>query len=214
MGSTDFGIPRRTLSILETTASGRLPQIQHTLPTATASHDQIAPWMSASPAPQAQPNTAFGTSFYNDSSDNISQGSQLSPGFRPNTGRAGAPGLDSPDTGYFDSHRRPSVASVTTASSTGSKSSSLARNGKQTYKKLQGFFGEESFGEESETASGKEGRSQSYSRHRDRNHSATSTTGTVRDGSPAPSHTPVPSSDVVPFLYQDSQVSDSSYNVA
>ena len=35
------------------------------------------------------PSPGFGTSFYDDSSDNVSQASQLSPGVRPGTGVTG-----------------------------------------------------------------------------------------------------------------------------
>jgi adenylate cyclase len=112
--------------------------------------------------------------------------------------------------GYFlDDERRPSVASVTTASSTGSKSSVVRPN---VHKSLKNFFGDDFQGKDASDTSlpghvnGKEHRSNSWTRHR--NHS-TSTETAPREGSPAPSRprTPVPSSDVVPFLYQDSQVS-------
>jgi adenylate cyclase len=122
--------------------------------------------------------------------------------------------LDSPDTGYFGDgdERRPSVASVTTASSSGSKSSSMLRSGAHTYKKLQGFFGEEAPGKDEPPSSeppGRGQRSNSYTRfHRDRDRNNSISTE-VRDASPVPSRprTPVPSADVVPFLYQDLEVS-------
>ena len=203
---------RRDLAVLET-AGGRIPQIQHNPPTA-ASPNQIAPWMSSNGSSPALPSGTFPTSFYNDSSDNLSQGSQLSPGFRPGTGRTGNTSTDSPDHGFFNDNddRRPSIASFTTASSTGSKSSVVKPN---VHKSLKNFFGEDFQGKDaSDTslpghANGKEHRSNSWSRHR--NHS-TSTETAPREGSPAPSRprTPVPSSDVVPFLYQDSQVSASA----
>ncbi len=202
---------RRDLAVLET-AGGRIPQIQHNPPTA-ASPNQIAPWMPSNGSLPALPSGTFPTSFYDDSSDNLSQGSQLSPGFRPGTGRTGNTSTDSPDHAYFDDtdDRRPSVASFTTASSTGSKSSAVKPN---VHKSLKNFFGEDFQGKDaSDTslpghANGKEHRSNSWTRHR--NHS-TSTETAPREASPAPSRprTPVPSSDVVPFLYQDSQVSAS-----
>lgn len=196
---SDFGNYRRDLAVLET-SGGRVPQIQHTLPTA-ASPSQIAPWMSSNGSPTVA--TSAFTSFYNDSSDALSQASQLSPGFRPGTGQT----LDSPEAAYFGDDRRPSVASVTTASSQGSKNSSA----RQTYKKLQGFFGEEHPGKDEDPGNhAKDARSNSFSlRHRDRKHSTSTEVGQPRDSSPEPSRprTPVPSSDVVPFLYQDSQVS-------
>jgi adenylate cyclase len=151
----------------------------------------------------------FGTSFYNDSSDNLS--SQASPGFRPGTGLTGnSNATDSPAEPCFGDERRPSVASVTTASSQGSRSS-VSRTG--IHKKLQTFFGEDFPGKDASDTSlpshGKEARSHSFARsHRDRTLSSATDT-TQRDASPAPSRprTPIPSSDVVPFLYQDSQVS-------
>jgi len=210
--SSGFGNYRRELAVLET-SGGRIPQIQHNPPTALqSSPNQIAPWMSTNGS-QALPSPGFGTSFYNDSSDNLSQASQLSPGFRPGTGLTGNTNAsDSPADQFFADERRPSVASVTTASSSGSKNSITgSRSG--IHKKLQTFFGEDFPGKDGSDTSlpsrGKEHRSHSFARsHRDRNHSS-ATDHTQRDSSPAGSRprTPVPSSDVVPFLYQDSQVS-------
>ena len=206
---TDFGNYRRDLAVLDT--GGNIPKIQHNPPTAFASPNQIAPWMSTNGS-NVTPSSAFATSFYNDSSDNLSQGSQLSPGFRPGTGLTGNTNAsDSPADACFGDERRPSVASVTTASSTGSKSSISRQGG--IHKKLQTFFGEDFPGKDGSDTSlpghAKEARTHSFARsHRDRNHSS-ATDHTQRDNSPAGSRprTPVPSSDVVPFLYQDSQVS-------
>ncbi|KAH7400085.1 adenylate cyclase [Cadophora sp. MPI-SDFR-AT-0126] len=204
---SDFGNYRRDLAVLET-GGGPIPKIQHNPPTALGSPNQIAPWMSSN-GTVTSPASAFGTSFYNDSSDNLSQGSQLSPGFRPGTGLTGNTNAsDSPADIYFGDERRPSVASVTTASSQGSKSS-VSRQG--IHKKLQTFFGEDFPGRDGSDTSlpshGKDARSHSFARsHRERNHSS-ATDRTQRDASPGSSRprTPIPSSDVVPFLYQDSQ---------
>ena len=208
---TDFGNYRRDLAVLDTGGGRGIPQIQHNPPTALVSPNPIAPWMSANGS-NATPSPAFGTSFYNDSSDNLSQASQLSPGFRPGTGLTGNTNAsDSPADACFGDERRPSVASVTTASSTGSKSSISRQGG--IHKKLQTFFGDDFPGKDGSDTSlpshAKEARTHSFARsHRDRNHSS-ATDQTQRDNSPAPSRprTPVPSSDVVPFLYQDSLVS-------
>lgn len=216
---TDFGNYRRDLAVLETSGGGgggggnRVPQIQHNPPTALGSPNPIAPWMSNGGGGGGTPSSTFGTSFYNDSSDALSQASQLSPAFRPGTGFTGYTNAsDSPAEAEFADERRPSVASVTTASSTGSKSS-MSRTG--IHKKLQTFFGEDYPGKEGSDSTsslpshGREHRSHSFARsHRERNHSSATET-TQREASPAPSRprTPVPSSDVVPFLYQDSQVS-------
>ncbi|KAL2065153.1 hypothetical protein VTL71DRAFT_4294 [Oculimacula yallundae] len=206
---SDFGNYRRDLSVLET-GGGPIPKIKHNPPTASGppTPNQIAPWMSTPNATVTSPSSAFGTTFYNDSSDNLSQGSQLSPGFRPGTGLTGNTNAsDSPADLYFGDERRPSVASVTTASSVGSKSS--ARQG--IHKKLQTFFGEDFPGHNGSDSSlpshGKDARSHSFARsHRERNNSS-ATDKTQRDASPGSSRprTPIPSSDVVPFLYQDSK---------
>lgn len=208
----DFGNYRRDLAVLETSGGGRVPQIQTNPPTASASSNPIAPWStptngSSNNNHTATPSSAiFGTSFYNDSSDNLSQGSQLSPGFRSNANAS-----DSPADAYFGDGdaRRPSVASVTTASSTGSKSS--ASRGAGIHKKLQTFFGEDFPGKDaSDTSlpSHKDTPSHSFARSQRERNASSATDQTQRDASPAPSRprTPVPSSDVVPFLYQDSQV--------
>ncbi|RDW78069.1 adenylate cyclase [Coleophoma crateriformis] len=209
---SDFGNYRRDLAVLES-SGGRLPKIQQTLPSATNSPNQIAPWMSMNGT--GEPSPGFGTSFYNDSSDNLSQASALSPVFRPGTGLTGntIASTDSTQDAYGD-ERRPSVASVTTASSSGSKSSSMNRGG--IHKKLQTFFGEDLpsrdasdtslplHGKEQKDRHAKDIRSNSFARStRERNLSS----ATARDASPSDSRprTPIPSSDVVPFLYQEAQ---------
>jgi len=84
-------------------------------------------------------NRRFLVGFY-DSSDELSQ---ASPGFtRPGTGFTGntVASSDSPAELEFPDERRPSVASVATASSVGSKSSV---NRERLHKKLHHFFGED-----------------------------------------------------------------------
>ncbi|KAI9745331.1 MAG: cysteinyl-tRNA synthetase [Claussenomyces sp. TS43310] len=201
----EFGDYRRDLAVLDT-AGDRIPQVQQTPPTAADSTSQIAPWMAGAPTAAS---SAF-TSFYHDSSEDVSQASELSPSIRPGTARTGNT-IDSPN-GFLNDERRPSLASITTASSSGSKQSAI-KNGPQTYKKLQGFFGEDNPGKDDVDSSGQSTRKESrerkastassHTKHRDRQHSE----ATAREGSPVSSRprTPVPSSDVVPFLYQDSQ---------
>ncbi|KAF7945311.1 hypothetical protein EAE96_010087 [Botrytis aclada] len=206
----DFGNYRRDLAVLET-SGGRIPQIHHNPPTAIASSNQIAPWMSNGGSATGSPN-GF-TSFYNDSSDALSQASQLSPVARPGTAVTGNTNAsDSPADALFGDgdERRPSVASITTASSTGSKGS-VSRAVGGLHKKLTSFFGEDPTSSDTSLPSqqGKETRSHSFARsHRDRNHSSATDHGHYRDASPAGGsrpRTPVPSSEVVPFLYQNSQ---------
>jgi adenylate cyclase len=207
---SDLADYRRDLAVLETSGH-RVPRIQHNPPTATSSSlSQVAPWMVNNGSGSGS-NTVGSTSFYNDSSDNLSVGSQLSPSFQSTSHRgvANTGSQDSPDAAYFD-ERRPSLASITTASSQGSKTS-IARGG---MRKLQGFFGEEFPGRDStETlppaVPAKDSRTRSYSlsrTHRDRNYS--NSTEQTRDASPSSSRprTPVPSAEVVPFLYQEAAV--------
>lgn len=210
---SDFANYRRDLAVLDTNASSRVPQIQHQPPTASF-NTNVAPWMTSPRENNAQGHGAL-TSFFNDSHENIAQGEQLSPAHRPGTGRTGNTNAsDSPDLTMYGDDRRPSIASVATASSTGSKGSGVSRAG--FHKKLQGFFGDDFPGRDSSETSlpsygtGKEHRSQSFPKPRERNASnATNATETGRGASPTSSRprTPVPSSDVVPFLYQDSNVS-------
>lgn len=142
----------------------------------------------AFPSGQTTPNN-----FPNGSIFDNSEQSQLSP-HRPGTApHSGSPGPDS----YFPSedNRRPSVASVATnASSTGSKSSM----GRSLYNKFFGP-GENEDGRSSETSTATTAAPRSH--------------GFVRPstptGPPRP-RTPVPSSEVVPFLYQDPDVRTSS----
>ncbi|GAP83350.1 putative adenylate cyclase [Rosellinia necatrix] len=206
---SDLANYRRDLAVLEP-SGGRLPQI-HREPPANGpnAHQNIAPWMPANGAPGAATSPTAYTSFYNDSSDNLSTPSQLSPAFRLGPHRQGpGAGNDSPDIGYFDDQRRPSIASITTASSQGSKNSSGRGGG---LKKLQGFFGEEFPGRDGSETSlppaqppPKEHRTYSFGRPR-RGRNDSNATDHTREPSPTSSRprTPIPSSDVVPFLYQE-----------
>jgi adenylate cyclase len=218
-----FGNHRRELAVLETT-TGRIPSIQHNPPSAVqAPSNQIAPWMSAN-GRDANASPAYGASFYDDSTDPLSH-PQPPPGPRGNAAVHDHHGSD----GFYEHERRPSAASAATVSSTGSRSS-RGGGGMQQNKKLQTFFGEDYPGRDAsdtslpaqgqetprETPQGKDTRSHSFARsQRERNLSG-ATDATHRDASPAGSRprTPVPSSDVVPFLYQDSQVSHSSVSRA
>lgn len=203
---------RRELAVLETS---RVPQIHQIPPTGGAS-PQIAPWMNQPGSPTTSSNMP--TSFFNDSSDNLSLASQLSPGHQISNRQphqhqypSHPSQHDAPEASYFDG-RRPSAASILTASSQGSKTS-ITRGG---FRKLQGFFGEEFPGRDSSDGSlptslaGKDQRGRSYSHsrptHRDRNYS--NATDHTRDASPSSSRprTPVPAPEVVPFLYQDNSV--------
>ncbi|KAF2835091.1 hypothetical protein M501DRAFT_942853 [Patellaria atrata CBS 101060] len=151
------------------------------------------------------PTSVFGSigSFYNDSSEDVGQ---LSPGFRPGTAKTD-------ENGFAGDNRRPSVASATTVSSSGSKSS-IGRN---FHKKLQGFFGEDYPGSDSRQNSDTSlppnamysTSENSSQRIRNRNNSLNNTLGSSnidsRPASPTSSRprTPLPSSEVTPWEYQD-----------
>jgi adenylate cyclase len=204
---------RRDLAILDP-AGGRSSRNQQNNP-ATGSLGQTAPWMTTNSSTASAPTLdPIPTTFYNDSEDNLSLNSQLSPGLRTSISRPTPAGsTESPDAAYFTDERRPSVASITTTASSQGSRASGPRGG---IRKLQGFFGEEFPGRDSSEISlphpgaGKEHRSHSYSYnrpHRDRNYSSATDHG--RDGSPASRpRTPVPAPEVVPFLYQEADVGD------
>nr|POE48068.1 adenylate cyclase [Quercus suber] len=87
----------------------------------------IAPWATDENSQPQISSSIFGESYFDDSNDDLGQ---ISPGFAPPNGTAFA---------HDGEHRRPSVASATTVSSTGSRASV----GGKMQKKLQSFFGED-----------------------------------------------------------------------
>lgn len=108
----------------------RLPQIPRQLPITLASPTPQQGWR---PGVANQPaGTPLFSSFYDDSLSSEEMGAQISPAFRPSSS-------SQEDMGYNRDDRRPSVASATTVSSIGSKSSM----GRGFHKKLGNFFGEE-----------------------------------------------------------------------
>lgn len=153
------------------------------------------------------PQSVFGGSFYiNDSNDNLGQ---ISPGYAPGQGMSFSNDGDD---------RRPSIASATTVSSTGSKASVRDR----MQKKLQGFFGESdvpldntsSSRQNSETSSMQNGPLPPFApgggTGRNRNNSMND--ALMRSGPPSPSSSrprtpaPQPSSEVTPWVFQDTEV--------
>jgi len=199
---------RRDLAILDP-SGGRPSQNHQNNPASSSLSNQIAPWMLAGGS------AAGSSTFYNDSTDNLSVTSQqMSPVLRGLTARPSqttAGSGESPDGAYSTDERRPSIASITTTASSQGSRTSGARGG---LRKLQGFFGEEFPGRDSSETSlnhpsgGKEHRSHSHSNarpHRDRNYSNATDHG--RDASPSSRpRTPVPAPEVVPFLYQEADV--------
>ncbi|KAI5364198.1 Putative ras-associating (RA) domain, adenylyl cyclase class-3/4/guanylyl cyclase [Septoria linicola] len=177
--------------------SGSIPAIRRQPPTA---HPMA--WSNSNENQGPMPQSIFGGSFYNDSNENLSQ---ISPGFAPNNGM------------YFPNDgedRRPSIASATTVSSTGSKSSVRDR----MQKKLQGFFGETDVPVGSESRQNSEASSMQNgplppfapgaTSGRNRNNSMND--AMLRSGPPSPASRPrtpaqQPSSEVTPWVFQDAE---------
>jgi len=193
--ATQLSNYRSDLSVLQ--SSGNIPS------TTQQSPSTISPFASGNGEGPPMATSIFAGSFYNDSSENLGQ---ISPGFSP------PDGMRFPTDG---DDRRPSVASGTTVSSTGSKSSF---SGKYK-KKLQGFFGEEYPGadgsasrQNSETSSIQGAPLPAFAPgggSRERDNSVND--AMLRSTPPSPTNvsrprTPRPSSEVTPWVYQDAQV--------
>ncbi|KAI9760628.1 MAG: cysteinyl-tRNA synthetase [Geoglossum simile] len=203
-----FGNHRRELGVaLDGAGSASMSSAPRLPP--VSPHAPATGW-SSSNGSTVTASSAFPGNFHSDLSEGTAQ---LSPSFRPGSGRSGL--SDSPEGPFFGDERRPSVASVTTnASSTGSKSS-VGRSFQKKLHKLHGFFGEEfsmyDYGHNSSETSlpvhgstGKEHMPRSS--HRNNSTPGFAASSTIpRPGTPGGSRprTPVPSSDVVPFLYQN-----------
>lgn len=212
-----FGEHRKQLAVLET-SGGRVPSISRNPPTASSATSQITPWSSAPNGSASNHinstnnnNMANGvwSSFFNDSNEDVSQSS---PGFRPGTGsREDSMGFP------FKDDRRPSVASATTVSSTGSKSSI----GRGFHKRLQNVFGEDfpadgrqnsdtslnmPYAPDSQLPRGQRNRGNSLNNTIGSNHHS-------RPTSPTSSRprTPQASSEVTPWEFQDPKVSPNMY---
>ncbi|TPX26037.1 cysteinyl-tRNA synthetase [Coccidioides immitis] len=147
------------------------------------------------PSPSSPPPTSanHGT-FFNDSSEF----DDTSPSPRPTTSHSVA--SNSPDLVYDDGGRRPSIASIATGSSGGSRSTGSAR----FHKRLQGFFGEE-YQDGASMERSISNRVPSIVHSRDRHNSLNSANTLERRPSPSLSapRTPLPSSEVTPWEFQD-----------
>lgn len=134
-----FGSHRRALAVLGADdpgpppASGSMSRSPAHLNPST-DYFQHDPNSSLSSSPKIAPNDSPGT-FFHDYSEH--EASPASATFRPGTGRTYT--SEPVEFDYNGDDRRPSVASATTVSSQGSKSSTGAR----FRKRLQGFFGDE-----------------------------------------------------------------------
>ncbi|KAI9832811.1 MAG: cysteinyl-tRNA synthetase [Phylliscum demangeonii] len=193
-----FDPSRQDLTLVEAsgaaTRSNRLPKL--------AAQNSPAPWV-----PRLGTGPPFAalsaSSIYADFAENPFQ---VSPLTRPAYGRGTA--TEGIEPGYFDDERRPSAASVNTADSHGSQSST----GRGIHRRLQAFFGEEyrdrpsaQVFEPGDIGAGQSGRNSMQSHHRNNSVATTSTAdGKMNSPSPRP-RSPMPSSDVAPWVYQESE---------
>lgn len=187
-----LGNHRRALAVLDDATSSR-PQGPSS-DTSSINQEQVG-WSSS---PTIPPSAGPGT-FFNEASEY--EISPASPLFRPGTGRTVA--SDSGELGYDRDNRRPSVASQTTISSQGSRSS---HSGGKFRKKLQGFFGDE-FNVSADSDGNPQNHNSAASSARGRNNSVGSRNTSDRAASPPRPHTPLPSSEVTPWMYQRFHVS-------
>ncbi|OCT53627.1 Adenylate cyclase [Cladophialophora carrionii] len=160
--------------------------------TRLAHDDDIAPW-ERDPQAQISGSRSMNQSYFPDS---IGRYDGQAASRRPDTARTNI--SDSPD--YDGDARRPSIASATTVSSTGSRSS--AANGR-FHKSLKGFFGEDpTDSRKGSTANLPEQLPPPNSSEKPAQRSgSTQTQNTVEDRPKTPA--PPPSSDVTPWAYQN-----------
>lgn len=162
-----------------------------------------------STSPKIAPMDSSGT-FFHDFSEH--EASPSSATFRPGTGRTFA--SEPVDSDYNRDHRRPSVASATTISSQGSKSST----GGRFRKKLQGFFGDEyseSKQEPDQDTRSLSSRPSSINQFKARERSNSDGARNFPERSQDETslrhasrpRTPLPSSEITPWLYQSFNVS-------
>lgn len=192
-----LGNHRKALAVLGAD-DPTIPSISRNPPTGSLSPHQIAPWALSSPPP-----TGSGSQMSDDQSDYQNHLQQ---------GRSGSRLGDNMD-GERDT-RRPSVASIMTMSSQGSRSSA----GGRYHKKLQGFFGDDydrfdtsrqgsdaSLPGGTATATG----SRNNSKQRDRGNSISTnaTSSLPLERPPSPSRPQTPSSEVTPWMFQNLSVS-------
>ncbi|KAL3460278.1 phosphatase 2C-domain-containing protein [Aspergillus heterothallicus] len=201
-----FGSHRKALAVLGNDETGSPPignPSPHHLNTNYADYFQHDPNATLSYSPRLGSADAHGT-FYHDYSEH--EPSPATATFRPGTGRTYA--SEPPDFDYNGDHRRPSVASATTVSSQGSKSSTSGR----FRKRLQGFFGDDYAGDSRPDNDGYQSgaarpSSIDHLRARERANSDASrhTSEASQDEAPlqARPRTPLPSSDITPWVYQN-----------
>lgn len=189
---------------------GSVPSVSRLPPPVVTPSAEIAPW-AVNENHTVSRGGATSESFFDDGHSKF----QISPSFRPDTGGTGTSG--SPDRLSYGDERRPSIASATTISSQNSNSNSRASISKGTRRsKIAGFFGDDGNGRQSSRGSdtsilttGQREHSTSSASQRGRNNPSNAFHPDGRPLSPGNSRprTPLPSSDVTPWLFQDFTVS-------
>ncbi|KAL5332936.1 hypothetical protein BJX70DRAFT_382476, partial [Aspergillus crustosus] len=199
-----FGSHRKALAVLGNDDPGQTPMNNPSpsLKTNYTDYFEHDPNGSFSYSPQPGSADAHGT-FFHDYSEH--EASPATATFRPGTGRTFT--SEPPDFDYNGDHRRPSVASATTISSQGSKSS-----GGRFRKKLQGFFGDDYGAGDSknndDTYQNLGPRPSSIDQFKARERADSEGSKHASDVSQdegqqhARPRTPLPSSDITPWVYQ------------
>jgi len=185
-------------------AKGPIPSVSKRPPSSENPSADIAPWMDD--AVPSFPNHGFNMSsnFFNDGPPKL----QLSPSFRPDTGDS-----DSQDP-MFQDERRPSLATSATTESSQTSMSKASTSRGTPYKKVAGLFSDEGrkSSKSSETSlpnTLQREQTASSSRHGSIHASHHSRDDGRPPTSPVGSRprTPLPSSDVTPWLFQNFKVS-------
>ena len=182
-------------------AKGPIPSVSKHPPSSEAPNADIAPWMDDG-LPALSTHGLTSSNSFNDGSSKTQQ----SPSFRPDSGRT--VDSESPDPMFLSNDRRPSLASATTVDSQTSLSKSSTNRG-IPYKKVAGFFGDE--GRQSARSSDTNipstlQREQTSSSLHGSRQASRDDGRPISPGSSRP-RTPLPSRDVVPWLFQDFKVS-------
>ena len=181
-------------------AKGPMPSVSKRPPSREVPNADIAPWMDDG-LPALSTHGLTSSSFFSGGSSKA----QRSPSFRPDSGRTAD--SESPDPMFLSNGRRPSLASATTIDSQSSLSKTSTSRG-TPYKKVAGFFGDE--GRQSPRSSDTSipstlQREQTVSSRHGSRHASRDEGRPISPSSSRP-RTPLPSSDVVPWLFQDFKV--------
>ncbi len=179
---------------------GAIPSVSRRPPSTEAPNADIAPWMDES-LPSLSTHGFASSNLFSDGPPNL----QLSHSFRPDTG-----GSDSPDAGFLNGERRPSIATSATTESSQTSNSKASTSRGTPYKKVAGFFSDD--GRQSSRSSDtsipnmlQRELTASSSRHGSIHTSRDEGRPPTSPNSSRP-RTPLPSSDVTPWLFQDFKV--------